>query len=66
MCCKNRKYIARTANTLLLAMGGFSFGHDVGDRLLVNPVYMGFAIAFLFFLFSVWMRRACRCKHDTY
>jgi hypothetical protein len=63
MCCENKKYIARTTNTILLSAGGFSFGHDVGETFSTNSTFMGFAFALLFFLFSIWMRRMVRCNH---
>jgi len=68
MWCIHRKYVARTVNTMLLSMGGFSFGRDLGmfifGRDAHDMMVSGFIGAFIFFVFSMWMRRACRCNHN--
>jgi len=69
MCCKSRRFIAKVANTMLLTMGGFSFGRDLSLYLFGRDVHdmliVGLIGASLFFVFSLWMRQMCKCPiHD--
>jgi hypothetical protein len=59
MDCPHKIRLAKILNTMMLSMGGYSFGYELGEHIDVNAYLCGALFSCIFFLHSQVVRRLC-------